>query len=415
MAEKYLILGTGASGLSAVRTIKKIKPSSDIYAAFSDDHPYSRMLIPYYLTSEITGEKLYDRNEKFLNDLGVKLLPGRKATKLFADTKRVEFDNGEIIGYDKLLIATGSVPVVPERWSSFERVVSLWDYHDVERFKGRLDSADEIVIIGSGFIGMIFANALYKIGKKITIIEKLDTVLPKMLPETAALMFREQLMNNGVTLVTGDAITEIDEKSDKITISTENGKEITGDMAVIAVGIKPNIDFLKSSGITIKDAIIVDKQLKTNDESIYAAGDIAECPALRENGNAIYPTWPAAVEHGEVAGSNMAGEKRDYLGGLLYNSVTFGTISAASFGRWNDTDAEIVRWKDPAKGRFIQFCIKNDIIIGASLLGDNDRIGIIKGLIEQGKKIAGDFLKNPSAFANEFLLSNYFAGNAYKG
>jgi len=413
MAERYLILGAGASGLAAAKAIREKAPESEIYVAFSDAHPYSRMLTPYYLNSEINENALYEHNELFLKSCNTKLLANRKATRLFTDKKYVEFDHGGAVGYDKLLIATGSIPIVNDRWTS-ERVVSLWGFDDVKRFKEQLAKINKLIIIGSGFIGMIFANALHKIGKKITIIEKFDTILPRMLPPEAALIFEKGLEDEGVNLLTGDAIKEIEETADKITVVTSQGRKITADMAIAAVGVKPNIDFLNGSGIETDSGVVVDKNMRTSDKSVYAAGDIAQVKSLIQGDNALYPTWPEAVEQGRAAGFNMAGCDFEYPGGMLYNSVTFGRMSAASFGKI-DKDTEIIKWKDASRRRFVQFWIKDGKPVGACLVGDNRRIGMLKGLIMQGKTVGNKIADNPTKFAEAFLLSNHFAGHEYKG
>ncbi len=412
MAERYLILGAGASGLAAAKAIREKAPESEIYVAFSDAHPYSRMLTPYYLNSEINENALYEHNELFLKSCNAKLLAGRRAARLFAEERYVEFADGEAVGYDKLLIATGSTPI--NRWALFERIVSLWDFDDVRRFKEQLAKIDELIIIGSGFIGMIFANALHKIGKKITIIEKFDTILPRMLPPEAALIFEKALEDEGVNLLTGDAIKEIEEAADKITVVTSQGRRITTDMAIAAVGVKPNIDFLNGSGIKTDRGVVVDKNMRASDKSVFASGDIAQVISLNQDVSKVYPTWPEAVEQGRAAGFNMAGCDIEYPGGLLYNTVTFGSMSAASFGKI-DKDTEIIKWKDASKGRFVQFWIEDGKPVGACLVGDNSRIGMLKGLIMQSKTVGNRIADNPTKFAEAFLLSNHFAGHEYKG
>ncbi len=416
MAEKFLILGAGAAGINAAAAIKEIKPDSDVTIAFAEDHAYSRMATPYYLTSVASKISLYQSNEKKLSNLDVLLMPNYKAISIDRRKKVVMFANRKLLNYDKLLIATGSSSILPDSWKGIDNLVSLWDLKNVEKFKNDLADINKIAIIGSGFIGMIFADSLLKLGKSVTIIEKMPYIIPGMLPITASQIMKNYMQKKGVDVIVDDSVDSIEPSEHKIKIKTASGKKIIVNKAVAAIGIKPNIDFLEGSGVKTDNGIFVDENMRTNDDSIYAAGDAAIGQVVYSQKRAIHPIWPTAVDHGSIAGYNMAGIIRKYRGSLLYNILVLGNLQCASFGNWNDPHAKIFEWRSSDNRQFLRFTVRSNRLVGASIIGNHDRIGMIKGMVEQAMAIddISSFVKNIPDFTIPFMNYNYLTNSAYQ-
>ena len=156
--------------------------------------------------------------------------------------------------------------------------------------------------------------------------------------------------------------------------------------------------------------------MRTNDDSIYAAGDAAIGPLLYSQKRAVHPIWPTAVDHGSIAGYNMAGISRKYKGSMLYNVLSYGNVQCASFGNWDEPDAASFEWKSSDNRQFLRFAVKANKLIGASIIGSSDRIGMIKGMVEQSMTIddISLFAKNIPDFTIPFMNYNYLTNNAYK-
>ncbi len=416
MAEKFLILGAGAAGINASAAIKEVRPDSDVTIAFAEEHAYSRMVTPYYLTSAASKISLYQSNEKKLSNLDVLLMPEYKAISIDRCKKVVIFANHKLLNYDKLLIATGASSILPDKWKGIDNIVSLWDLENVEKFKNDLANINKIAIIGSGFIGMIFADSLLKLGKSVAIIEKMPYIIPGMLPITASQIMKNYMQKKGVDIMVGDSVDSIEPSEHKIKIKTVSGKEIIVNKAIAAIGIKPNIDFLEGSGIKTDNGIFVDENMRTNDDFIYAAGDIAIGPVVYSQKRATHPIWPTAVDHGLIAGYNMAGKIHRYKGSLLYNILILGNLQCASFGNWDDPNAKIFEWRSSDNRQFLRFAVKSNRLVGACIIGNSDRIGMIKGMVEQSILIddISSFVKNIPDFTIPFMNYNYLTNRAYQ-
>lgn len=416
MDEKFLILGAGAAGINAAAAIKEVRPAGDVIIAFAEEHAYSRMATPYFLTSDAAKSSLYQSNENKLSNLDVLLLPNYKAKSIDRHRKIVSFANDKLLYYDKLLIATGASSILPNGWEGIDNLMRLWKLKDVENFKNDLCNIDKVAIIGSGFIGMIFANCLLKLCKGVTIIEKMPYIVPKMLPAAASQIMKDYMTKENVDVIVDDSVDNIESSGNEIKMKTAAGKEITVNKIIAALGIKANIDFLENSGIKTDKGIFVDENMRTNDGSIYAAGDAAIGPCLYSKKRAVHPIWPTAVDHGLIAGYNMAGVSRKYKGSLLYNLLSYGNLQCASFGNWDDSDAAFFEWKSSDNKQFARFTVKSNMLIGASVIGSSDRIGMIKGMVEQSMTIddISSFTKNIPDFTIPFMNYNYLTNNAYQ-
>ena len=167
-----------------------------------------------------------------------------------------------------------------------------------------------------------------------------------------------------------------------------NGQSLTADIVILATGIRPNLDLLQGSGIATGEAILVNDRMQTNFPHVYAGGDVAQGPVLFGAENAVHPIQPTAVDHGRVAGANMAGQEVRYPGSLLMNVVDICGIQGASFGRWNDASAEATTIDNPAGFIYRKLNWTDDRISGAIFAGRaNDvgmltDVGMVKGLMQ---------------------------------
>ena len=170
--------------------------------------------------------------------------------------------------------------------------------------------------------------------------------------------------------------------------SLSDGRSLAADIVILATGIRPNLDLLQGSGIATGEAILVNDRMQTNFPHVYAGGDVAQGPVLFGAGNAVHPIQPTAVDHGRVAGANMAGHEVHYPGSLSMNVVDICGLQGASFGRWNDAAAEATTIDNPAEFIYRKLLWTDDRISGAIFAGKaNDLgmltdVGMVKGLMQ---------------------------------
>src|SRR5581483_6828837 len=170
----------------------------------------------------------------------------------------------------------------------------------------------------------------------LSVVEMEQHVLPRMLDRQGAVAVEGWLRNRGVALHSGAQVREISrDTSGKLTLTLSTGVTIRADLVILATGIKPNVEFLSGSGITINGGVVVNDRLQTNIPGIYAAGDVAAGNDLLSGAPAIHAIQPTAVDHGRVAGANMAGKETHYPGSLLINVLDVISLHCASFGIWH--------------------------------------------------------------------------------
>jgi NAD(P)H-nitrite reductase large subunit len=299
------------------------------------------------------------------------------------------------VDFDDLLIATGSSPLRPPiTGTDLPGVEPLWSLAHTDRVLKHAASLQppgrtpRVVLVGAGFIGFIVLNAMYKRKWQLTVVEREGQVLPRMLDAPAADQVRRWLTMRGIPVHCGATVREIRRQSDGAkAVELSDGPPLIADIVILATGIRPNLDVVEGSGIATGDAILVDDRMRTNFPHVYAGGDVAEGPVLG-GGRAVHPIQPTAVDHGRVAGANMAGHAVHYPGSMLMNVVDICGLQGASFGRWDDATAEATTIDNPADSIYRKLLFRDDRICGAIFAGKaNDLgmltdVGMVKGLMQ---------------------------------
>jgi len=382
---KYVIVGNSAAAIGAVEGIRKVDKDSPI-TLISDEpyHTYSRPLISYYLAGKVSQEKMYYRNEDFYQVNKVETILGVKAEGLDAAEKVVTLLNGQKVGYDKLLIATGGKPFVPPNLilqkSGMYSFIKLDDVKEIEKIA---KSGSKTVIIGAGLIGLKAAEGLAKLGVDITVVELANRVLSAILDEEAAAFVQDNLEEHGIKFelnTTADKILGEDKVSGVV---LQNGKELECDFLIVAIGVVPNTDLVKGSEVKLNRGIVVDEHMETNVPGVYAAGDVSEGYDTIYKQQRVLPILPNAYRQGENAGKNMAGAESVYAGGFAMNSIGFfdyPMITAGIIKPEGDEFESLVQ-SDPACKSYKKIVLRQDVIVGFIYLNKVDRAGIITGLI----------------------------------
>ncbi len=388
---RYIIVGGSAAAISAVEAIRTSGDRADIDLFTDEATPlFSRVLLPYYVAQQLSKPLLSFRSADFFETSQVTPHLGVKVEGIDPEQKTITAGDGNF-SYDRLLLATGSDPIVPAiegvEKQGISTLKTMADAEQIYQYP-----AKKAVVIGAGSIGVEAAISLKKRGLKVTLLEQLGQLLPTVFDEESAAIIRQRVEEIGVEVITGEKALRF-EGGQKVERVVTDTRVIPCDLVVFSVGVRPAVALARSAGIKLGSlgGIQVDKTMRTSVEDIYAAGDVAETYDLARGTNFINAIWPCAFEQGQVAGLNMAGKREVYEGSYRRNSIgNFIGIPAISMGltrvescaRESATD-EFREVKRRTKGAYRKLILKNGRIVGAVFVGKTQKAGILSVLLRK--------------------------------
>ena len=387
----HLILGAGPAGVIAAETIRKHAPADKITIVGDEkEPPYSRMAIPYLLVGDIGEPGTYLRKgaDHFARQR-IDLVHG-KATKVDAQGKTVTLDNGQTLGFDRLLIATGSHPVRPPiPGLDLPGVETCWTLQDARDIAARAVKGARVLQMGAGFIGCIIMEALQKRGVQLSVVEMGDRMVPRMMGEVAGGMIRDWCERQGVRVFTGHKVERIEQgEGDALKVHLSGGTVLDADLVISATGVRPAIGYLEGSGVKCLLGVLTDARMQTNVPGIYAAGDCAEAFDPFTGKTIVSAIQPNAADQARVAALNMVGQQAALKLVTQINVLdTLGLIST-SFGNWQGVEGgEHAELTDTAAGRHLSLQFKDDVLVGCNSVGMTDHVGVMRGLVEGQVKL----------------------------
>jgi NAD(P)H-nitrite reductase large subunit len=236
-----------------------------------------------------------------------------------------------------------------------------------------------------------------------------------MLDATGAQAVEGWLTSQHVAVHTGAQVQSISREGETLSLALSNGASLSADIVILATGIQPNLGFLDGSGIQVDGGIVVDDRMQTNMPGIYAAGDVAAGPDLLNGSAAVHAIQPTAVDHGRIAGANMAGKETHYPGSLLLNVLDVINLHCASFGQWRTAAHESITtvW-NPTRPLYRKYVWDGDRMVGALFVGPIDDVtmlndvGMVKGLIQTQRALGNwaDYVKeNPTDVRRAYVAT----------
>jgi NAD(P)H-nitrite reductase large subunit len=394
MPTRHVIVGGGTAGHNAINTIRQEERETSEIVLVSAERPYSRMVLPYYLGRTIAESHVYTATPARLAQLGVKTHLGRRAVGLDPKAGKLTLDDGTVVDYDDLLIATGSSAVRPPvPGADGPGIHSFWTLEQARGVVGEIRAGSHVVMVGAGFIAFTILNSILALGARLTIVEIAPQILPRMIDRQGAELVEAWLRRHGVRVQTGATITGIDQAGGRRRLRFKDGGKLDADVVIMATGIRTNLDWLAGSGIRVNRGVVVDDHLRSTVANVYAAGDVAEGRDLVTGEADVHAIEPTAMEHGRVVGANMAGRSVAYRGSLLMNIVEVCHLDVASFGRWDDPKAEVVSGLRAERPAYRKLLWHGDRLTGAMILGPSDDIwttndvGMLKGLVQAGVRL----------------------------
>jgi len=395
---RYIIIGNGVAGTTAAENIRKNDNAGEVIIFTDEVLPfYYRIRLNEIISGEINENGLLAKKENWYTDQKIDLRLGTKIARVDSEKKMIVTESGESLHYDKLLIATGSHSFIPPiEGSTTSGVFSIRDIADAKNIIGYSRDVQEVVIIGGGLLGLEAGNAFRKMGKKVTVVEFFPRLLPRQLDVDGAQRLQSIMEGRGFSFRL-DAKTEKIEGKEKVTsVYLEGGEVLNSQMVVISAGVRPNMEIAESLGLDMDKGIKINEHLLTNKPDIYAAGDAAEFNGMP------YGIWPAAMEQGKMAGTNMAGGDMLYKGTTMANILKVVGIDLASAGNI-DAESEYESRTLSDDNTYKKIVLEDNRIIGCIMLGDTKAFNKVTRLMSKKADISGikdEILKEGFDFSN---------------
>lgn len=317
---KVVVLGGVAAGTKVAAKLKRENRDNEVVIYTKEKEiSYAGCGLPYYIGGAIENREslVVNTPQKYSSLTGVEVKTEMEAVSVDKDNKTVSFKNGESVSYDKLIIATGASPIRPEvDGVDKEGVFTLRSVDDAVAIRSYAESVKKAVVVGASFIGLEVAENLKAKGLDVTIVDMASQILPGLFDPDMALYAKKEIQKTGIKIVLGAKLEAIigGEKAEGVKTSVGS---ISGDMVVLALGVKPNTAFVSNLGLEMeKGAIVVDDKMSTNIDSVYAVGDCALVKNMITGKRQYSAMGSTANITGRILAKAISGEDATYKGCL---------------------------------------------------------------------------------------------------
>jgi NADPH-dependent 2,4-dienoyl-CoA reductase/sulfur reductase-like enzyme len=377
----YLIIGGGMTADAAARAIRGADPSGAVGLISAETQaPYARPPLSKGLWKGDPESGIW----RGTDTIGADLRLGRRVTAIDAKKRTVTDDRGDVVSYDKLLLATGGTPRrLP--FGGNKQIIYYRTYDDYRRLHALAQEQLHFAVLGGGFIGSEVAAALRIAGRDVVMLVPEDGIGARVFPADLSRYLVTYYREQGVDVRSGEGLAALRQDASKVVVRTTGGKELAVDVVVAGLGIQPNVELAEQAGIHVENGIVVDEMLRTNVPEIFAAGDVANFfnPALgirmrvehEDNANTM----------GAAAGRAMAGQGTPYTHLPFFYSDLFA-LGYEAVGELDPRLEVISDWKDPFKEGVIYY-LKDGNVRGVLLWG-------IFGKVDDARALIGKPLKN---------------------
>ena len=376
----YLIIGGGMTADSAARAIRVADPAASVGLISAEPHPpYARPPLSKGLWKGDPESAIW----RGTDTIGVDVRLGRRATTIDAKQRSVTDERGEVVSYDKLLLATGGAPRrLP--FGGNKQIIYYRTYDDYRRLHTLAEEPLRFAVLGGGFIGSEVAAALRIAGRDVVMLIPEDGIGARVFPADLSRFLVTYYREQGVDVRTGDGLAGLRQDAAKVVVKTNSGKELPVDIVVAGLGIQPNIELAEQAGLRVENGIVVDELLRTSVPEIFAAGDVANFynPALGTR---------MRVEHednantmGAAAGRAMAGQGTPYTHLPFFYSDLFA-LGYEAVGELDPRLEVVSDWKEPYREGALYYT-KDGRVRGVLLWGIFGKVDDARALIGQPLK-----------------------------
>jgi 3-phenylpropionate/trans-cinnamate dioxygenase ferredoxin reductase subunit len=362
----------------------------------AEEHrPYERPpLSKDYLRGEAGRDKLYVHPDGFYADHDLELRLGSTAVELDTSGRTLTLDDGDRLGYDRLLLATGAEPrrlSIPG--AELDGVLYLRSVDDSDALRERLDAGGSVVVVGAGWIGSEVAASARQLGLDVTVIEPASVPLERALGPEVGRIYRELHTANGVRFLAGTGLERFEGSGSVAAVRTSDGHSVEADAVVVGIGAVPRVELASDAGIAAGNGILVGADLRTSSPDVFAAGDVADAehPLFEERVRVEH--WANALNQGPAAARSMLGHevRYDRLPYFFSDQYDLGMEYSGLAVAWD----EVVFRGNPAEREFVAFWLRENRVLAGMNANVWDVTAQIQSLIRSGAQIDPAQLADP--------------------
>jgi NAD(P)H-nitrite reductase large subunit len=380
---RIVMVGNGSAALAAVEAIRETDAGSEITVLSAEaERAYTPCFLARYVAGKVEADDLSLKHDDFYEKHGVKLLAGKAVTAVVTDENAVVLDDGTKVEYDRLLIACGAEPVIPETPDlSGKGVFYFRSIADATAIRAKAKDVHDVVVLGSGFVAMEISEALAEIGANVSVVARTEHILRRIFDAEVADLVEDHMSEGGVRFVKCCNLVDIerDAQAGLKTAILSSGERLPVQMVVVGIGMRPKIAIVAGTSVATGSGILTDAAMRTNVPDIFAAGDVAEVTI--DGACKVNLIHPSAVAGGRVAGRNMAGGDESMSAHLADMNVL--TVFGRSFMAVGALEGEKVLKRSVGSDLVKVFADADGLIKGVELVGDVTRGGLYASLIER--------------------------------
>ena len=376
-----VVVGNGIAGVTAARHVRKASAEARV-TMVSDETlaPYARTALMYVYMGALAQAHTRMYEERFWAENRIDRVLDR-ALALDTARQRLALRDGGEVAYDRLLVATGSVPAIPP-WpgADLAGVQGLYGLADLETMEASTRGVRRAVVVGGGLIGVELAEMLRTRGVEVTFVVREDRYLPLALSPVESGLVEAEVRRHGVDLRLGTEVARV-EGTDRVeAVVTAEGERLAAEFVGVGTGVRPNVGWL-GGAVETGRGVLVDRQLRASAPNVWAAGDCAELRDPPPDVRALEPIWYAARLQGATAGLGMAGRARDYAPGVYYNSAKFFDLEWQVYGATAGPGDD---WERTDRARSLRVRHRDGRVAGVSALGVRLRQDVCARWIAEG-------------------------------
>ena len=397
-----VIVGGGHAAGQAAASLRQEQYDGQILIVGEEPHiPYQRPpLSKQYLAGEYGLERVFLRPARFYESKAIGIRSGVRVESIDPDRKTVACSDGDRIGYDKLLLATGARPrKLRAPGADLAGVHCLRTIADVDSIKRDFEPGRRIAIVGGGYIGLEVAAIAIQAGLVVTVLEMENRILQRVTTPAMSSFYEAIHTAKGVEIRTGMR-AESFQGTDRLTgIVCANGETVPAGLAVVGIGIEANVELAEAAGLACNNGIVVDEYTRTSDPHIYAAGDCTNHPNPVLDRRLRLESVPNAMEQSRVAAANLADKPRQYANVPWFWSDQYD-LKLQMVGFSTEAEHHVVRG-DPETRRFAIFYFDGDTLIAADAVNSAREFMAARQLV--GKRVDPGQLADPHVDLNAVL------------
>ncbi|MEK3685303.1 nitrite reductase large subunit NirB [Paenibacillus sp. FSL R10-2736] len=386
--KKLILVGNGMAGVRAIEHLLKLAPEAyDITIFGSEPHPnYNRIMLSSVLAGGASLDEIVINDLEWYRSFNIQLYTGHTVTSIDPVERKVHTDKGITASYDELILATGSNPfMLPIPGAEKEGVIAFRDIKDTQIMQEVSQKYGKALVIGGGLLGLEAARGLLHLGMEVSVVHIHEYIMERQLDESASVMLRKELEAQGMKFLLKKQSEAVLGKKRVKGLLFADGSIEDADLIVMAVGIKPNVELARSSGIEVNRGIIVNDYMESSLPGIYAVGECAEHRGI------AYGLVAPLYEQGAVLAKRLAGVPTEgYAGSVTSTKLKVSGVDVFSAGQFTEQPGtKALRFQDETDGVYKKLVIHGDKLIGAVLFGDTGDGAQLFSMIKKGENIKG--------------------------